>query len=348
MSIIENINKNGVYFIAEMSANHAGKLENALKIVELAKMSGADCVKLQTYTADTMTLDSNKDYFINKGGMWDGENLYSLYKKAWTPWEWHEVIKEKCEMLGMDFLSTPFDETSVDFLEKIGIKFYKIASFELTDIPLIKLVASKQKPIIMSTGIATFEEIEEAVEACREVGNNDIYLLKCCSCYPTDFNDMNLLNIQDMKEKFHVEVGLSDHSQGSIGAVVASVLGAKIIEKHICISRDINTADSKFSMEPDEYKKMVTDVKNALKTLGTIGYNLPDNEIRQISGRRSIFASKDIEIGEKFSKDNIKIVRPAYGIKPKYFNEILGLSSPKRFEYGDPIILDGYEVGAKK
>lgn len=346
MSFKEKLKANGIYFIAEMSANHAGKLENALKIVELVKEAGADCVKLQTYTADTMTLNSKKHYFINKGGIWDGENLYHLYERACTPWQWHKIIKEKCEALGMDFLSTPFDETSVDFLEGLGIEFYKIASFELTDIPLIKYVASKHKPIIMSTGIATLEEIEEAVTACRKMGNNDIYLLKCCSCYPTNYDEMNLLKIPDMQKRFDVSVGLSDHSKGSTGAVVASALGAKIIEKHICISRDIDTADSKFSMEPQEYKKMVDDVKNAIKTLGFVKYELPENEKRQISGRRSIFASKDIEIGETFSKDNIKIIRPAYGIKPKYFNKILGQKSPKKFEYGDPIILDGFEVGA--
>lgn len=348
MNAIEKLRENKVYFIAEMSANHAGKLSNALKIVELAKEAGADCVKLQTYTAETMTLNSNKKYFINKGGMWDGENLYQLYDRAYTPWEWHKPIKDKCESLGMDFLSTPFDKTSVEFLENLGVEFYKIASFELTDLPLVELVASKQKPVIISTGIASLDEIKEAVNTCRKVGNENIFLLKCCSCYPTRYEEMNLLQIPDMKKIFNVEIGLSDHSEGSIGAIVASILGARIIEKHICISRNIETADSKFSMEPQEFKEMVLNVKNAIKTLGNIDYSLPENEKRQISGRRSIFASKTIEIGDEFTNDNIKIVRPAFGIKPKYFNEILGKKSPNKFEFGDPIIMDGYEVGAKE
>ena len=248
---------NQVYVIAEMSANHAGKLENALEIVRQAAEAGADCVKIQTYTADTMTIDCDNEYFRIKGGLWDGYKLYDLYRDAGTPWEWQERIKEECEACGVDFLSTPFDRTAVDFLEGIGCEAYKIASFELVDIPLIEYAASKGKPMIISCGMGGVEEIQDAVAACRRQGNEQVVLLKCCSEYPANYDDMNFATITDMRERFGVPVGLSDHSMGSIGAVVGVSLGAQVVEKHFCLSRAIKNPDSEFSMEPAEFAAMV-------------------------------------------------------------------------------------------
>ena len=237
MNLYEKM-KNGVYVIAEMSANHAGKIENAYKIIEEAAKAGADCVKIQTYTADTLTIDCKDDPYVIKGGLWDGYNYYKLYQEAYTPWEWQKFLKEKCEDVGVDFLSTPFDRIAVDFLEELGVEFYKIASFELVDIPLIEYVASKRKPVIMSCGMGSEEEIREAVEACKRQGNDNIVLLKCCSQYPAQYEDMNLLTIPKMKEDFQTYVGLSDHSMGSLAPIVAVGLGAKVIEKHVCQQRD--------------------------------------------------------------------------------------------------------------
>ena len=243
MKLKEKI-KNGVYIIAEMSANHAGSLENALELVKVAKDCGADCIKIQTYTADTITINCNNEYFKLKGGLWKGYNLYDLYNEAHTPWEWHKAIKDEAEKYGLDFLSTPFDKTSVDFLEELGVEFYKIASFELVDIPLIKYVASKRKPIIMSCGMGSIEEIETAINAIKSEGNDDIILLKCCSQYPANYDNMNVLTITDMIERFQLPVGLSDHSMGSVAPVVATTLVARVIEKHFCLSREIKNPDS--------------------------------------------------------------------------------------------------------
>ncbi len=327
----------GVYIIAEMSANHGGNLENALKIVEEAKNAGADCLKIQTYTADTLTIPCDKECFKIKGGLWDGYSFYDLYKEAYTPWEWHKAIKDKCEKVGIDFLSTPFDNTAVDFLEDLGIEFYKIASFELVDIPLIEYVASKKKPIVMSCGMASVEEIEEAIAACHRNNNHQIVLLKCCSQYPANYEDMNLSVITDMKERFDLPVGLSDHSEGSLASVVAVSLGAQVIEKHVCLNKEIESADAGFSMEITEYKKLVEDIKNAITLKGKPTYELTDTERSGLKGRRSLFAVKDIKEGEAFSKDNIKSIRPSNGIKPKYYEELLTKNAKKTYTYGDPI-----------
>lgn len=329
--------KNGVYMIAEMSANHSGKLEYALKIIEEAKKAGADCVKIQTYTADTLTINCDKDYFKIKGGLWDGYSYYDLYKEAYTPWEWQKTIKEKCEEVGLDFLSTPFDKTSVDFLEDIGIEFYKIASFELVDIPLIEYVASKGKPIIMSCGMASIEEIEEAVNACLKYENNKIILLKCCSQYPANYSDMNIAVIEDMKQRFNFPIGLSDHSLGSLASVVAVTLGAKVIEKHICLDRNMKNPDSDFSMEINEYKNMVRDVNDALLIKGQPTYNLTDNEKSSLMIRRSLFAVKPIKKGEVFTADNVQSIRPGFGLKPKYYNILIGTVAKQNYEFGEPI-----------
>lgn len=331
-----------VYIIAEMSANHGGNLENALKIVEEAKKAGADCLKIQTYTADTLTIPCDKDYFKIKGGLWDGYTFYDLYKEAYTPWEWHKPIKDKCEEVGIDFLSTPFDPTAVDFLEELGIEFYKIASFELVDIPLIEYVASKQKPIIMSCGMATIEEIEEAVAACKRQNNEQIVLLKCCSQYPAKYEDMNLSVIKDMKERFQLPVGLSDHSEGSIASIIAVSVGAQVIEKHVCLNKEIDSADAGFSMEMEDYKKMVQDIRNTVTIMGKPTYELTENEKNGLIGRRSLFAVKDIAKGEAFSKENVRSIRPGHGIKPKYYEKLLTKQAKKAYGFGDPI--DLFEV----
>ena len=263
---------NPAYIIAEMSANHAGDIVRAKEIIHMAKEAGADCVKIQTYTPDTLTIDCDNSYFHISDGTWNGENLYQLYQKAYTPWEWQGELFEEAKKAGIDFFSTPFDNTSVDFLEGTGIEFYKIASFELVDIPLIEYVASKGKPMIMSTGMATLAEIDEAVAAVRNQGNDNFALLRCASAYPAITDEMNLRTMQSMGETFGVPFGLSDHSMGSVGAVTAVALGASIIEKHFCIDRSIENPDSSFSMNPAEFKQMVADIRQAEKAIGCVKY----------------------------------------------------------------------------
>lgn len=332
--------KNGVYIIAEMSANHGGRIENAFRIIEEAKKAGADCVKIQTYTADTLTIPCDKEPFQIKDGLWKNYTYYDLYKEAYTPWEWQKQIKEKCEEVGVDFLSTPFDSTAVDFLEKLSVEAYKIASFELIDIPLIEYTASKGKPMILSCGMASVEEIQEAIDACHRQDNNQIVLLKCCSQYPAKFEDMNVSVIPDMKQRFQVPVGLSDHSPGSLAPVVAVSLGAVVIEKHVCLDDGIESADSGFSMTMSEFRQMVLDVRNALTIKGNPTYELTENEKNGLSGRRSLFAVKDIKAGEPFTKDNVRSIRPGQGLKPKYYAQLLQQKAKQNYEYGDPISAD--------
>ncbi len=334
------------YIIAEMSGNHAGSLERAKEIIHKAKEAGADCIKIQTYTPDTLTINCNNEYFNIKDGTWDGENLYSLYGKAYTPWEWQPELKKEADMVGIDFLSTPFDTTAVDFLEEMGLSFYKIASFEIVDLPLIRYVASKKKPMIISTGMASAEEIREALEAAYSVGNHDIVLLKCSSAYPANPSEMNLLTIPDMKEKFKVPVGLSDHSMGGFSATLAVALGAKVIEKHFCLGREIENPDASFSMTPEEFSEMVKAVRKAEEALGTPTYKVTKQEENSIVFRRSIFAAKDIKAGEKLSDDNVRIIRPGYGIKPKYIDDILGMTVKEDIPYGHPIAFEQIEKGA--
>ena len=341
--IFEKIKDNGVYVIAEISANHAGKLENALKIVQEAAKIGVDCVKIQTYTADTITIDCDNEYFKISGGLWDGYKLYDLYREAATPYEWHQAIKEECEKCGVDFLSTPFDKSAVDFLDNLGIEAYKIASFELVDIPLIKYAAKKGKPMIISCGMGNEEEIQDAIDACNRVGNNQIVLLKCCSDYPANWADMHIANIADMKNKFKVEVGLSDHSMGSLAAVVAVASGATVVEKHICLSRAIKNPDSAFSMEVSEFGKMVEDVHNAVKIKGTVKYGPNPSEIKNLKFRRSLFAVKDIKAGEAFTEENVRSIRPSSGIKPKHLEALLSKKAKRDIPYGTPIMTEDYE-----
>lgn len=325
------------YIIAEMSANHAGNINRAIEIINAAKDAGADCIKIQTYTPDTITINCDNEYFKINKGTWAGENLYNLYGKAYTPWEWQPTLKKEAEKVGLDFLSTPFDKTSVDFLEEINVAFYKIASFELVDIPLIKYVALKGKPMIISTGMATVEEIEEAILTARSSGCKDLCLLKCSSSYPAISKDMNLLTITDMEKRFGVVTGLSDHSLGSISALTAVALGAKVVEKHFCISRSIQNPDSAFSMEKQEFKKMVQEIREVEKAIGQISYDISSQEENNRLFRKSIFAVEDIKAGDIFNENNIRVIRPAYGLHPRYYETIIGKKSKEDIKRGTPL-----------
>lgn len=338
--------KNRTYIIAEMSANHAGSFERAKEIIHAAKEAGADCIKLQTYTPDTLTIDCDNEYFHISDGTWEGENLYQLYQKAYTPWEWQADLKKEAEKVGLDFLSTPFDKSSVDFLEGIGVKFYKIASFELVDIPLIEYIASKKKPIIMSTGMATLGEIEDAVKVIRGQGNNEITLLRCASAYPAITDEMNLSTMKNMGEIFGVPVGLSDHSMGSVGAITAVALGAKVIEKHFCLDREIENPDASFSMNPAEFAQMVKDIRQAETAIGTVSYGATEQEKSNVVFRRSIFCVKDIKKGEKITEENVRIIRPGYGLAPKHYKEVLGQVALREIKRGMPLKFDMIGTGA--
>lgn len=337
MRLYEKI-KDGIYVIAEMSANHAGKIENAFKIIEEAAQAGADCVKIQTYTADTLTINCTDTPYQIKGGLWDGYNYYQLYQKAFTPWEWQYALKEKCEKEGVDFLSTPFDLTAVDFLEGLGVEFYKIASFELVDIPLIEYAASRGKPMILSCGMGSVEEIAEALSACKRQNNDNVVLLKCCSQYPAQYEDMNISVIPEMEKRFGKPVGFSDHSFGSLAPVVAVSMGAKVIEKHVCLSRKIDNPDAGFSMEIDEFARMVQDVRNAAVIMGHPTFALTDHEKNGLTGRRSLVAVQPIAQGEVFTKKNVRSIRPAIGMKPKYYSELIGRQAKKEYQFGEPIL----------
>lgn len=338
--LFEKIEKGDVYVIAEMSANHGGSLENALELVRKAKDAGADCLKIQTYTADTLTIDCDNEYFKIKGGLWDGYKLYDLYGDANTPWEWHKAIKDECDRVGIDFLSTPFDNTAVDFLTDLGCEAIKIASFELPDVMLIEYAASKGLPMIISCGMGSVEDIEDALAACKRAGNDKVVLLKCCSEYPANWEDMHLGNIKDMKERFNVPVGLSDHSEGSLAAVVGVTLGACVVEKHVCLSRAIKTADSEFSMEIEEFASMVRDIKNAKKIAAGPSYELTSKEKSSTVFRRSLFAIKDIKEGDIISEENVRSIRPGYGIKPKHFADLKGKPAKKSLKRGEPLTED--------
>ncbi|MBR3605982.1 MAG: pseudaminic acid synthase [Lachnospiraceae bacterium] len=327
------------YIIAEMSANHAGSIENAKRIIRAAKESGADCVKIQTYTPDTITIDCDNEYFQINKGTWKGENLYQLYGKAYTPWEWQKELLEEAKKVGIDFFSTPFDFSSVDFLEEIGVEFYKIASFELVDLPLIRYVASKKKPMIMSTGMSTLGEIEAAVKIAREAGNDQIALLRCASAYPAITDQMNLKTMVNMAEVFNVPVGLSDHSMGSVGAVTAVALGASIIEKHFCLDRAMENPDSVFSMNPEEFSSMVKDIRQAQRAIGVVSYGPTEQEASNVVFRRSVFCVKDIKKGEEITAENIRIIRPGYGMEPKYYEEVLGQRALRDIKRGTPMEL---------
>lgn len=340
--ITEKVNKNEVYVIAEMSANHGGSLENALKIVREVAKSGADCLKIQTYTADSITIDCDSEDFKIHGGLWDGYKLYDLYTEAGTPYEWQKRIKEECDKCGIDFLSTPFDNAAVDFLESIGCEAYKIASFELVDIPLIEYVASKGKPMIISCGMGSLEEIKDAVDACLRMNNNNIVLLKCCSEYPANWKDMHIANISDMKERFGVTIGLSDHSAGSIASVVAVAAGAMVIEKHVKLD-GVDSADSAFSMTMEDFAKMVDDVRSAKQIVGDVYYGPTEGETGNLKFRRSLFAVKDIRKGDVITSDNVRSIRPSTGLKPKYMKDIIGKKAVSDILFGTPLDISMFE-----
>lgn len=334
------------YMIAEMSANHAGSIERAKEIIHAAKESGADCIKIQTYTPDTLTIDCHNQYFQVQNGTWEGENLYSLYGKAYTPWEWQKELKEEADKVGIDFLSTPFDRTAVDFLEELGVEFYKIASFEMIDLPLLQYVASKGKPIIMSTGMGSLEEIKEAVETIYQTGNTQLALLKCSSVYPADPAKMHLRTISDMCRRFQIPIGLSDHSMGALSAATAVAVGASIIEKHFCLGREIENPDASFSMTPQEFKEMVQAVRNVEQALGTPFYGVSEQEESSRIFRRSIFVVKDMAKGDAFTEENVRIIRPGYGLKPKYMKDVLGMKAGRDLERGTPLGFGDIEPGA--
>lgn len=339
MDLYEKINQR-VYTIAEMSGNHAGSKERALEIIHAAHEAGADCIKIQTYTPDTITLNCNNRYFHIDGGTWEGETLYHLYGQAYTPWEWQADLKAEADKLGLDFLSTPFDTTAVDFLESIGLEFYKIASFELTQIPLIRYVASRNKPMIISTGMGAKNEIEAAVRAVTEAGNSQLVLLKCSSDYPAVTDEMNLRTMVDMNRAFGVPVGLSDHSMGNIGVVAAVAMGARVIEKHFCISRKVENPDSSFSLEPQEFKQMVEDIRTAELAMGRVKYGPSEREKENLQFRQSIFCSADIKAGEAFTKENVRIVRPGFGLPPACIDEVLGKRAACDIVFGTPLSFD--------
>ncbi len=342
--LYDAINHQKPYIIAEMSANHGGSLESALQIVRQAAKAGANCVKIQTYTADTITIDCDSEYFRIKGGLWDGCKLYDLYTDAGTPWEWQARIKQECEACGVDFLSTPFDNTAVDFLESIGCEAYKIASFELADIPLIEYAASKGKPMIISCGMGSTEEIGDAVSACRRVGNGQVVLLKCCSEYPANWADMHLANIPDMQKRFGTPVGLSDHSAGSLAAVVGVTLGACVIEKHLKLD-GVESADSGFSMTIQEFAQMVRDVHSAAAIRGGVYYGPTPGEQGNLALRRSLFAVKAIKKGEPFTKENVRSIRPAQGLAPKWLDTVIGRCASRDIAFGEPLAFPMLEEG---
>lgn len=325
------------FIVAELSANHLQKFDLAVKSIKAAKEAGADAIKLQTYTPDTITIDCNNEYFKIKQGLWKGKTLYQLYKEAYTPWEWQPKLKKLAEDLGLIFFSTPFDKTAVDFLEEMEVPAYKIASFEITDIPLIEYIASKGKPIIISTGIADLCDIEEAVNACKRAKNDNIILMKCISAYPTPLEEVNLRTIPNLAETFKTLVGLSDHTMTISIPIAAVTLGARIIEKHFILDRKLNSPDAAFSLEPQEFKAMVEGIREVEKALGEVTYELTEKAKKSKIFARSLFAVKDIKAGEKFTEENVRSIRPGYGMHPKYLKDILGKKARRDIKRGTPL-----------
>ncbi len=330
-----------VYIVAEMSANHGKDFDKAVKVIESAKEAGADAIKLQTYTPDTMTINcKNKFFQIEKGTPWERINLYDLYSEAFMPWEWQPKLKSIAEEIGIDLFSTAFDPTAVDFLEEMGVSVHKVASFEIVDIPLIEKMAKTGKPIIISTGMATLEEIEEAVRVARHAGAREIALLKCTSAYPAKPEEMNLKSIPYLIEKFKVPVGLSDHTLGIAIPITAVALGASIIEKHFTLSRSYQGPDSNFSLEPHEFKEMVESIRDVEKALGEVKFGPGEEEAKSKAFRRSIFVTKDIKVGEIFTHDNLRSIRPGYGLHPRHIYEIIGKKANQNIKRGTPLTWD--------
>ena len=331
-----DLEKDGVFIIAELSANHGKDIEIAKKTIKAAKEIGVNAIKLQTYTADTLTLNCNREDFIIKGGtLWDNKSMYELYKEAYTPWEWHEELFNYAKEIGIDIFSSPFDRSAVDFLEQFNPSAYKIASFEITDYELVRYTASKMKPIIISTGIATIDEIQDVVDICREVGNSNIVLLKCTSAYPAPLEDANLKTIPNLAETFGVVAGFSDHTLGTTAPIVAITLGAKVVEKHFILDKSIGGADADFSLNKDEFAQMVQAVRDTEKLIGKVDYSMTEKKKKSRQFSRSLYVAKDIKKGEIFTEENIRSVRPGYGMHPKYLKDILGKVAQKDYKFGD-------------
>lgn len=334
-----DLSKNeSVFIIAELSANHGGRLEVALETIRAAKRAGANAIKLQTYTADTLTIESDKnDFKINSGSIWDGGTFYDLYKSAFTPWEWHSQLFQCAEEEGLVCFSSPFDKSAVDFLEELKTPAYKIASFEITDIPLIEYVASKGKPIILSTGIATLEDIQLALDTCKKMGNENISLLKCTSSYPAPVDEANISMIRDFSKKFGVITGLSDHTIGNVVPVVAVTLGARIIEKHFILDKSIGGPDASFSLDESEFTQMVSDVRKAQSAIGEVDYSLTEKQKKGREFSRSLYFTKDIKAGEIITDANVRSIRPGFGMHPKYLNRIIGKKVKRSVESGERV-----------
>lgn len=336
--------KNRVFIIAELSANHNGSKKIAIESIKAAKRTGADAIKLQTYTADTITINSKKeDFKIDQGTIWDGKYLYDLYKEAYTPWEWHKELFDIARSEGLVCFSSPFDFTAIDFLETLNNPIYKIASFEITDIPLIEYAASKGKPMIISTGIAELADIELALDACRRMKNEQITLLKCTSSYPAPINETNLLMIQDLAERFNVTTGLSDHTLGITLPVAATVMGAKVIEKHFILDKSIGGPDASFSLDEKEFTSMVKAVREAEVAIGKVDYSLTSKMRASRQHSRSLYIVNDIRKGETFTNENIRSIRPGFGLHPKYYPEVIGKKAVKDLERGTALKLDHFE-----
>lgn len=326
------------FIIAEISANHLQNYDNAVKLIKEAKKAGVDAVKFQTYTPDTITIDCDNEYFqITQGTIWDGTTFYKLYEEAYTPWEWQSELKKIAEEEGLICFSTPFDKTAVDFLEEMNVPVYKVASFEIRDIPLLEYIASKGKPIIMSTGIATLSDIDEAIKACKRVGNDNIALLKCTSAYPSPLEDVNLKTIPNIAETFNVIAGLSDHTLGTSVPIAAVALGAKIVEKHFTLCRADGGPDAAFSLEPDELKSLVNSIREAEKALGRVTYDLTEKMQKSREHSRSLFVVKDVKQGEIFTEENVRSIRPGFGMHPKYLKDVLGKKAKKYVKKGTPL-----------
>ena len=328
------------FIVAEISGNHGQDFGRAVSMIKMAKRCGADAVKFQAYTPETMTIDVDNKYFRIKHPKWGGQTLFELYKKAYTPWRWFKQLKKAADNTGIIFFATAFDKTSVDLLEEINVPFHKIASFELVDLPLIEYIAKTGKPMILSTGMAEYSEIKEAVCSARKAGARDMILLKCSSSYPAQPDEANLKTIAQMEKTFKCPVGFSDHSLGNDVSIAAVSLGAKMVEKHFTLSRSVETPDSFFSMEPKEFKNLVQSIRIVEKAIGEIHYGLTEDEKRCVIFRRSLFAVKDIKTGDIFSEDNIRSIRPAWGIRPKYLPRILGKYARREIKRGIPLKLE--------
>ena len=329
---------NPCFIIAELSANHNGDLDVAIETIRAAKKTGADAIKLQTYTPDTLTIDCDNEHFKIEGGtLWDGKTLYELYGEAYTPWVWHKKLFEVAEEEGLICFSSPFDFTAVDFLEELNVPAYKIASFEIQDIPLIEYAASKGKPIIMSTGIAEEADIQLAVDTCRKAGNNDIILLKCTSSYPAPLELANLRTIPDLKSRFGVEVGFSDHTYGSLAPTVATSLGAAVIEKHFILDKSIGGPDADFSLDVEEFTDLVNKVRDTEKLLGKVSYEISEKVKNNRKFARSLFVVEDVQRGDTITEENVRSIRPGYGLHPKYYKEIIGKKFVNSLEKGTPL-----------